>query len=294
MGKSAISVLIPTRRPGATIVPVLDRVFAQETDVPFEVLVVDSGSSPSELELIRRYPVKLSEIDPSDFGHGRTRNLLAEMASGDVLMYLSQDAEPVGSGWMAGLVAPLADEQVAGAYARQIPRPQDGAGVRFFLNELYGPAPKRRSSTMSPLTLDDMFFSNASSAIRRSVWEQVPFREDVPMSEDQYWARDALRLGFELCYEPTAQVYHTHDYSLSGLFRRNWLSGASLAGLIADEPRAIARRGASYVVRECAYVARHGAPHTIPYVLVYEATRAAAFWLGLRAGRRQARTQVPR
>ena len=64
------------------------------------------------------------------------------------------------------------------------------------------------------------------------------------MSEDQYWAYDVLRAGFEVAYHPAAQVFHSHNYSLGALFNRNWQSGASLRGLMADHPLAIGRRGA--------------------------------------------------
>ena len=40
------------------------------------------------------------EIAPDEFGHGRTRNLAAERASGDVIAFLTQDATPV-PGWLA-------------------------------------------------------------------------------------------------------------------------------------------------------------------------------------------------
>ncbi len=43
-----------------------------------EILVIDSGSRDRSLEIARAAGVELLEIDPAEFGHGRTRNLGAE------------------------------------------------------------------------------------------------------------------------------------------------------------------------------------------------------------------------
>ena len=45
--------------------------------------------------------------DLGDFGHGRTRNLAAELARGEVLAFLTQDATPA-EGWLAAHLEALA------------------------------------------------------------------------------------------------------------------------------------------------------------------------------------------
>jgi len=279
----AASVLIPTRAPGAAIERVLSAVYRQQPGFPFpfDVVVVDSGSSPEELDIMRRFPIRLHQIDQRDFGHGRTRNLLGSLATGDVLLYLSQDAEPASADWLARLVAPLADSSVAGAYARQLPRADASPLMRFFLAEMYGPTPARRGLRSGQVaSLGSIFFSNVSSAIRKDVWQTIPFRADAIMSEDQYWAYDVLRAGFQVVYEPAAQVWHSHDYSLRTLYERNWLSGRSLRGLIGDSTGGVARRGLAYLGREVAYLVGHGHAAWLPYMVPYELARSLGFALG--------------
>lgn len=281
MGQPYASILIPTRDPGPVISAVLESVCAQQSDFAYEVLIVDSGSAESDLARMRRFPVHLSAIAPAEFRHGRTRNLLASRARGEMLLFLSQDAEPASTDWMRTLVEPLRQARVAGAYARQIPRPDADPLMRFFLDETYGPRPARRLFARGDrLEISDMFFSNVSSAIRREVWQNIPFRDDVLMSEDQYWACDALRAGYELAYQPTARVLHSHHYSLVALFRRNRLSGRSLAGLIADSPTRIVWRGVHYVAREVASLARQGRLDLVPYMLLYELVKSVGFAWG--------------
>jgi rhamnosyltransferase len=292
------SILIPVRGPGEGIRSVLEAVFAQDAPFGFEVAIVDSGSSEAELALMRQFPVRLSEIPPGEFGHGRTRNLLARQAKGRALVFLTQDAEPADRRWLARLVAPLEDPRVAGAYSRQLPRPDARPMMRFFLEDTYpaqgarrgrqdaavgalDPAPGARRSA---LPIRDIFFSNVGSALRREVWERIPFREDVVMSEDQYWAAEALQAGYELVYEPAAAVLHSHSYSLAAAFRRNVLSGASLRGLVADTQTRIAGGGLRYLAREMAYLARARQLRWLPYALAYELMRAAGFAWGFGFG----------
>jgi rhamnosyltransferase len=288
LGRPHVSVLIPTFRPGAGIVRVLEKVASQRVDVPFEVVVVDSMSSADDVARMCSYPIRFQQISAAEFGHGRTRNLLASLAKGEVLLFLSQDAEPASDCWMSGLLQALRDDRVAGAYARQIPRSSADPLIRFFLERTYGPRPAwRRLSVPASVGIDDIFFSNVSSAIRRDVWQQYPFRDDIVMSEDQYWAFDVLSAGYDVAYAPESQVYHSHNYTLPMLFRRNWQSGASLRGLIADSPAAIVRHGLAYIVDQAQFLVREGRAHWLPYMLVYEATKAAGFSLGMRFGQQR-------
>jgi rhamnosyltransferase len=285
MERPFASVLIPTRNPGPAMREVLDAIFAQRVDFGFEVIIVDSTSRNADVELMRSFPVQLQQIPASEFGHGRTRNLLATLAEGRVLLYLSQDAEPADPDWMRTLVEPLADPVVAGCYAQQIPRANADPLIRFFLARTYGSRPaRRRVSHGKAVRIDEIFFSNVSCAVRRDVWQRLPFRDDAFMSEDQYWAYDVLRAGYEVVYHPAAKVRHSHNYSLRTLFRRNWDSGASLRGLIADSPVAIARRGLAYVACQTAFLVRDRRAHWLPYMLVYEATKALGFSMGMRFG----------
>ena len=92
----AVSVVIPVKNG----MPLLGRVLeAVNSQGDLELLVIDSGSTDGSQDAVRRAGGELIELAPSEFGHGRTRNLGAGRASGDLICFLTQDAVPE-PGWL--------------------------------------------------------------------------------------------------------------------------------------------------------------------------------------------------
>src|SRR6266508_3231855 len=87
-----VSVIILTRNGMPLVECCLHSVLDQETSWPFEVIVIDSGSTDGTLELVKSLPVELIRIKPEEFNHGRTRNLGASQAKGEFVIFLVQDA----------------------------------------------------------------------------------------------------------------------------------------------------------------------------------------------------------
>ena len=53
-------------------------------------------------------------------------------------------------------------------------------------------------------------FDNVASCIRRSIWEQRPFKS-TPIAEDLEWSLDVLLAGYSIAFAPDAVVIHSHD-----------------------------------------------------------------------------------
>src|SRR3989338_1573968 len=249
-----VSIIIPTKNAGEKLDSVLKGVFASRVNFGYEVIVVDSGSLDNTRKIIGRYPVKLIEIEPLSFSHGGSRNIGANNAAGEVLVYLSQDAIPEDEGWLASLVSGFNDRNTAGIFGRQIPDESSSALEKFFLQYVY-PDYKIIKDSVNPdnCILQDIFFSDVNSAIRKSEWENNKFREDLIMSEDQAWSRDMLMKKKKIVYEPQAAVYHSHNYTIRRLMMRNFDSGLSLKDIV----NAPFRRSLLYEVRYIKSAMRH-------------------------------------
>jgi rhamnosyltransferase len=281
-----VSVVIPTKNGGVQLGRCLSAIAGQRLDDELEIIVVDSGSEDETLQIVDRHGVTVVEIEPWRFTHGRARNLGAARAGGDVLVFVSQDAIPVGREWLRRLTEPLrSDDGLAGAYGRQLPHAGARPPEAFFLDFLYGPEARvQRAPRRSDLSMDTTLFSNVNAAIPRWVWERFRFAEDIIMSEDQEWSRRVLEAGFALAYEPAACVRHSHDYTLAAAFRRFFDSGVSaertyLAGN--ERARRILRASAvRYAREEVLWLARGGLRRWIPYAALYESAKFAGLVLG--------------
>ena len=279
---SGVSIIILAKNAGTLFKEVLAGLFACAGIDEAEIILIDSGSEDLTLDYAARYPqIRVHQIPLGDFGHGRTRNLGAKQAKGDILVYLVQDATPATADFLTRLVAPLADPRVAAAYGRQLPRASTNPIEKFFLQTTYPNLPQMRHLHSSGEgTLRSIFFSNVCSAIRRCVWEQVPFDENLIMSEDQQWAKDILRKGYAIAYEPAAVVFHSHNYGLRIIFQRNFDSGYSLTGVVTDSFLQMFHYELNHILAGINQLVHGGNARWIPYFFCHEAVRSSGFFLG--------------
>jgi rhamnosyltransferase len=284
-----ISVLIPVRDGGAELVRCLDAIARQRIDEEVEVLVIDSGSRDGTPERARVNGARVHEIAPQDFHHGATRNLGVRLARGDIVVWTTHDAYPDSDDWLDLLTAPLrsAEPGVVGVYGRQLAHHSAAPPERYFLDFLYGPAPRlQRAGSVDELTMETTLFSNANSAIPRELLLRDPFAEDVLIAEDQDWSRRMLLDGHAIRYEARAAVRHSHAYTLFTAFRRFFESGvAGSRTFLAGGSQAhgvLRRKGVDYAKGELRWLVRTGNARWIPYTCLYEGLKFAGIQLGAR------------
>lgn len=228
----ACSIVIPTKNGGDLFSRSLARLQQQTIWQSVELIVVDSGSTDGTPEAARNAGAKVIEIPPGEFNHGATRDYGISIASGEVVVLMVQDAEPNESTLLEAILRRFDNPEVAGVYARQIPRPDaDPLTKRNLNNWLTGrtepEARKMRSvdwyDTLSPIEkLHFCSFDNVCSAIRKTVWNQHRFGR-IGFGEDIDWAERVLRSGFVIVYEPAAAVIHSHDRPLTYEYKRTYV-----------------------------------------------------------------------
>jgi rhamnosyltransferase len=84
----SISVVIPLCDGGDAFGHLCTHLSLLQQRYPIEVLVIDSGSEDGSPDHAREAGLRVHDIEPSEFGHGRTRNLAARMVDGDVICFL--------------------------------------------------------------------------------------------------------------------------------------------------------------------------------------------------------------
>jgi rhamnosyltransferase len=224
-----VSILVLTKNGMPDLRRSLEAVYDQQGVHPLEVIVVDSGSTDETLEVARGFPIRLEQVPSATFHHARTRNLAASLASGEILVLLSQDAIPSSGRWLESMVANFADPGVGAVYGRQIPMPGSSLEREDALDLVYGNQrivkdPAHRNG----LGYRFYHFSDVNAAMRRSVWEATRFPEDLKVFEDLGIAKRILDGGWKIVYEPDACVFHSHNHTTMGLFKRYFDIGYTL------------------------------------------------------------------
>jgi len=116
-----VSIIILTKNAGSNFKPLLERLFSQEFNGEYEVLVIDSGSTDDTLNTAKQFPVRITQIKPEEFHHGKTRNLGAQLSLGSALVYITQDALPLNNQWLQKLVEISRSQMLPGSVADKSP-----------------------------------------------------------------------------------------------------------------------------------------------------------------------------
>ena len=224
-----VTIVIPVFNGGSFLKKVVKSCLEQELDTEFEILIIDSSSSDDCLNGLPSDPrLRIHTILRDEFGHGRTRNLGVELAKGDYVAFITQDAIPANRMWLMNLIAPLRkDPAVAAVFGPHMAHESHNQLIAHDLDQHFNRWIFRshrqsieldinRQSPDTSLAQHERFYSDNNSCLRKSVWKIIPL-QDVVYGEDQLWAKDILCNGFKKAYASTAIVRHSHEFT----FREN-------------------------------------------------------------------------
>lgn len=279
-----LSIILLIKNGGRRLELLMESLERQKFSGSFEIIAIDSGSKDGSLEILEKYNTRIFRIKPEEFHHSRTRNLGAEKSKGEVLVYLTQDALPINNDLLEKLVNPLKDPEVAVSYGRQIANPDAADVNKFFYSYFYPDEKKVLSKEVAnnpkKFYINYIYVSDVCSAIKKEVWDEVRFTDDVPMSEDKDFALKVLKTGYGIVYEPEATVYHSHDYSLHSLFKRRFQDGSAFSNIALEGESGFFGRGFKFVTEEMKFLVREKNFLGIPYAIIYNFIDFLGFFLG--------------
>jgi rhamnosyltransferase len=225
-----ISVIIPTCNANEKTMSGLIKSIRLQT-ISSEIVIIDSEFKSKEISETR--PLmdveKMITIRKSEFNHGKSRTSAVYAASGDILIFLTQDTLLHNEFCIENLIKPLNDPEVVASYGRHIPAEDAMPTEKFARLYNYPEKPIIKSGEqIQEMGIKTFFFSNVFSAIRRKEFEELGgFPENVIMFEDMLFAAKLIERGYKIAYVPEAKVIHSHDYSLVGQLRRYYQAGVS-------------------------------------------------------------------
>ncbi len=234
MTNPRFSVVIPSFNRRQTLERVLDGYQRQTPEAPpFEVVVVDDGSTDGTAELLAsrhpgRYRLRFATQDNGGPALARNRGL--ELAAGDLVLFTGDDVEPT-----PGLLAEHQraheahgePEAIVLGLTRWSPnavptatmRHVDGVGAQQFSYHFLKDGAE----------YDFRHFYTSNVSLRRALLDREPshFATDFPAAafEDAELAYRLSLHGGRIFYHPSAEAYHHHHYTVRGFFRRQQRCG---------------------------------------------------------------------
>lgn len=281
-----VAVVVPTLNAEAWLPALLGRL-ASNNPRPRRILFIDSASDDRSLAQIQAAGHEVMRIERREFGHGRTRNLAARQCLDcEFVVFLTQDACPVGDDWLPRLLQPFSDPQVAVVFGRQLARPGAGSAERFAREFNYPDRSERsQAADLARRGVRAVFCSNSFAAYRQQALMAVGgFPEQLPLGEDMAVTLRLLNAGHARVYESAACAVHSHDHAPLDELRRYFDIGALM--VVDPELRRLqpttSGEGLRFLRGELAAAWASGRPAELLRVLLRTAGKLMGFSLGRR------------
>lgn len=225
-----ISVVIPAHNAAATIGVQLAALAEQQTNHPFEVIVVDNRSSDDTARIVAGFHDRLPGLRIADARAGEgaayARNTGVQEATGELLLFCDADDE-VHPGWVGAMGAALQDADIVGG-AIEVAKfnpPEVQSGYPNLAPQL------QVGRHQLP------FATGCSMGIRRAVFERLGgFDESSSPAEDQDLSLRAQFAGCRLVFAPDAIVHYRLRSGIRAVARQHYHYGLSDARLFSRFP----------------------------------------------------------
>ena len=198
----------------------------QEGISDLTISYVLTKSSDSSEEILLKLNANYILINPCDFSHSLTREMMAFKSNADIIVFVTQDVIIRDRFWLKNLVKDIGRDGIAASYSRQIcnnksiesyTRSKNYPDYSFVVD----------SSDLESKGLRTFFFSDASGAIDLNIFKSLNGYDGkkLPISEDMYFAYKLIMNGYKIKYCSDSIVEHSHDFSFKELYKRYYDTG---------------------------------------------------------------------
>jgi glycosyltransferase involved in cell wall biosynthesis len=213
------SVIVPCRNPGSYFLALLESLAQQQFEGPWEVIVVDNGSTDGSAVIAESFSdrLRMKVIAASEKINGSyARNVGVRAAAGEKLLFVDSD-DQVAPGYVAAMVSALdSHDFVTSRVDSKTLNPQ-------WACEAQGPP---WQDTGVDVAFDFLPATGLNVGVHRSLFESIGgFPEEYSGSQDIAFSwRIQLTAGASVHFVPEALYRYRHRGTLIGMYRqsRNW------------------------------------------------------------------------
>ena len=216
---ASVTVVIPTLNAGIEFHWLLRKLRTQRGLREIEIVIVDSGSTDGTVARARAAGNNVVEIPPADFSHSYARNTGADAAHGDYLLFMVQDAYPIGDYWVYGILRYLldhADEKLVAASCAEYSRSDSDMMYDSMINTHYRFLGCLDYDRIGEYHGDDHMslraygqLSDVSCLIPRETFARYRYRGDY--AEDLDLGIRLIKDGFRVAMLASVKAIHSHN-----------------------------------------------------------------------------------
>lgn len=225
----SVSVVIPTRNAGEQFRLLLKKLRAQEGLAWLEIIVADSGSSDSTLQIAQQEQAKIVTIAPEEFTHAYSRNQGSEAATGDYLLFLVQDALPLTNSWLVEMVSFLEAHDAAAVSCAEFPRADSDLFYQYLIYAQHNDGKLNCDRVTDISRVGSSYIDSRSAAhltdiaalIRRDVFRQFKYR--TAYAEDLDLGVRLIQGNHRLGFLYSTRVLHSHNRPAVYFLKRGYV-----------------------------------------------------------------------
>ncbi len=202
-----VDVIIPTYKPDLKLIQLINSLLEQTVKVNKIILVNTEEKYFQRLVYGKDFLNKHSNIviyhhSRKEFDHGNSRNLGVKHSTADYFLMMTQDAVTTDLTLVEKLLKAFDQEQIAVAYARQLPNNSAGE-IETFTRQFNYPdqSSVKSENDLEKLGIKTYFCSNVCAMYQRDVFEKLGgFIRKTIFNEDMIFAAKAISNHYKIAY----------------------------------------------------------------------------------------------
>lgn len=237
-----VSVVIPTKDAGSEFEDLLSIIKNQKGFKVIEIIIVDSGSEDNTISIAESHNVKIIKIKSGDFTHSYARNLGAENATGDYILFTVQDACPTNDKWLIELLNVMINTEVSAISCTETP----SRDCDLFYNAIiwnyslfmetghYGKIMKKPDFEDHISLKKNAQINNVACLISKDLISKYKFNSIY--AEDLELGLRLIRDGHKLALTNYPSIIHSHNRPAYYHLKRGYIEQILHSELFPDQP----------------------------------------------------------